>query len=166
MAVFDHLGVLSTAQDFSAEGKQTENILDLGLLGISGFGPGGLEAFMDVETETAAGGDSADTYVLDLIVALTENLNAGTQGTDYYKVLTVDILNVSDPRIATAGRKILTGPLPDQVWEMAKEGFRYCGFELTISAGSTLSINAGIVSSKPRTQDNVQVVRSNVSVPT
>lgn len=163
--VFDHFGELSTAQDYSAENKQTENIIDLAALGIQGYGPDA-DVYIDLECETVATGDSGDTFVFDFIVADSTNLNNGTQGTNYYKVITVDILHYADPRIAVAGAKILTCRLPDQVWQLAKEGFRYFGIETTISGGSTLSINATISTSKPRTPDNQQVSTSNIGVPT
>ena len=134
-------------------------------MGVAGFGPGGNKVFIDLECETVATGDANDTFVFDFIVADSTDLDNGTQGTNYYKVLTVDILNYADPRIATAGKKILTVEIPDQVWQMAKEGFRYFGLNSTISAGSTVSINCAISPSRPRTEDNVQVTSSPVDLP-
>jgi hypothetical protein len=113
-----------------------------------------------------ATGDASDTFVFDFIVADSTDLDNGTQGTNYYKVVTVDILNFADPRIATAGEKILAAKIPDEVWALSKEGFRYFGVQSTISAGSTVSINCAISTSRPRTPDNQQVTTSNVGVPT
>lgn len=167
MAVFDHLGELSTAQDITGGTPlQSENVIDLGLLGIHGFGPDS-DIYIDLECETVtASGDSSDTFVFDFNVALTTDLDTGTRGTDFYTVISVPILGIVDPRLTVAGAKILTCKLPDQVWQMAKEGFRYFGLQSTISATATLSVNCAISTSKPRTPDNQQVTTSNVSVPT
>jgi len=164
MAIFDHFGELSTAQDLTSGTAQTENIVDLAALGIQGYGPDA-DVYIDMECETAAAGDSADTFVYDWIVATTTNLNNGTQSVEYFKVLTVDILGVLDVRQSAAGNKILTCRIPDQVWQLAKEGFRYFGCEMAVSAGSTVSVNVTISTTKPRTPDNQQVSTSNVGVP-
>ena len=165
MAVFDHLGELAVAQDFTAGAGQTTNVVDLALLGIQGYGPDA-DVYIDMECETAAAGDSADTFAYEWNVALTTDLDTGTQSVDYWKIICVNILGVLDVRQTVAGNKILTCRLPDQVWQLAKEGFRYFGCNVTISAGSTVSLNVTLSSSKPRTPDNQQVTTSNVGVPT
>ncbi len=167
MAVFDHFGELSTAQDITGGTPlQSENVVDLALLGIQGYGPDA-DVYIDLECETVtASGDSSDTFVFDFNVALTTDLDTGTRGTDFYTVISVPILGVADPRVTVAGAKILSCRIPDQVWQMAKEGFRYFGLQSTISATATLSVNCTISTSRPRTPDNQQVTESDVGVPT
>ena len=164
MAIFDHFGELSTAQDLTAGTAQTENVVDLAALGIQGYGPDS-DVYIDMTCETAATGDSADTFVYDWIVADSTDLDNGTEVTNYFTVFTVGILGVLDVRQTVAGNKIFTCRMPDQVWQLAKEGFRYFGCNMTISAGSTVSVNVTINTSKPRTPDNQQVTTSNVGVP-
>lgn len=164
--VFDHLGELSTAQDFDSETKQTENLVDLGALGIQGYGPD-TDVYLVIECETVtAAGDTSDTFTFDLNVALTTDLDTGTRGTDFYTVLSIPILNNTDPRLTTAGVMIYSGRIPDQVWQMAKEGYRYCGVNIAIDSAATLSVNVTLSTSKPRTPDNQQVSTSNIGVPT
>jgi len=167
MAVFDHLGELSVAQDITGGTPlQSTNVIDLALLGIQGFGPDS-DVYIDLECETVtASGNSSDTFVFDFNVALTTDLDTGTRGTDFYTVISVPMLNVTDPRVTTAGAKILSCRLPDQVWQMAKEGFRYFGLQSTVSATATVSVNCTLSTTKPRTPDNQQVTTSNVGVPT
>ena len=167
MAVFDHFGELAVSQDITGGTPlQSTNVVDLAALGIQGYGPDA-DVYIDLECETAtASGDTSDTFVFDFNVALTTDLDTGTRGTDFYTVLSVPILNNTDPRVATAGVKIYTGRIPDQVWQMAKEGYRYFGLQSTVSATATVSVNCTISTSKPRTPDNQQVTTSNVGVPT
>lgn len=166
MAVFDHFGELSTAQDLTgAASVQTENVVDLAALGIQGYGPDA-DVYIDLECETVAAGDSADIFTYDFNVATTTDLDAGTQSVNYFKVITVQILGILDVRQAVAGAKILTCSIPDQVWQLAKEGFRYFGCNSTTTTGGSVSINCTISTSKPRTPDNQQVTTSNVGVPT
>ncbi len=166
MAVFDHFGELSTAQDLSSGTVQTENIVDLAALGIQGYGPDA-DVFIDMECETAAAGDSADTFKYEWLVATTTNLDNGTQSVEYFKLpMTTEILGILDARQLVAGAKIHSGRIPDQVWQMAKEGFRYFGCQMTVSAGATVSVNVTVSTSRPRTPDNQQVTESDVGVPT
>jgi hypothetical protein len=74
----------------------------------------------------------------------------------------------SDPRIATAGKKILSVQLPDQIRTMAREGYRYLGLQYVLADGNgtaALSVNAGISLGRPQTEHNVQVTTSNVGTP-
>ena len=104
MAVFDHFGELSTAQDITGGTPlQSENVVDLAALGIQGYGPDA-DVYIDLECETVtASGDVNDTFVFDFNVALTTDLDTGTRGTDFYTVISVPILNNTDPRLTTAG---------------------------------------------------------------
>ena len=164
--IFDHFGELAVAQDLTGgTPAQTTNVVDLALLGIQGYGPDA-EVYLVIECETVtASGDTSDTFVFNLNVALTTDLDTGTCGTDYYTVLSIPITNNTDPRLTTAGGMIYSGRVPDQLWQMAKEGYRYCGVDFDISATATLSVNVSLSTSKPRTPDNQQVSTSNVGVP-
>lgn len=163
--ILTEVGELSAAQDLTAGATQSENIIDMTALGIDGPQPAS-PLFLDIECETVATGDSSDTFVFDLIASDNTTINTGTQGTNYFKLITADILNYEDPRIATAGEKILSVKLPNQIRQLARNGFRYLGILSTVSSGATVSINAAIVLGEPETEHNVQVVRSNVGVPT
>jgi hypothetical protein len=157
-------GILSTAQDLTAGNAVSENVIDMAALGIQGFGPGNNNLWLDVECETAEGSSSgsSSTYVIKLALDDTEAATSPV-----YYVLEVHMAH-SDPRIAVAGRKIFTGMLPDQIWQLAKDGYRYLALYCVLADGNgtaAMSINAAISPSMPETQRNTQTTRSNVTVP-
>ena len=118
--------------------------------------------WLDIETVVADSGGAADTY--DISVTL-DDTEAGTS--PVYYVFTIPMVN-GDPRIDTAGKKIFSGMLPDQIWQLAKEGYRYLSlYSVLADVGGTagVTINAAISPSKPDTEKNTQVIRSNVGVP-
>ena len=162
MALLTKPGELSTAQALTAGNTVSENVIDLGALGVNGFGPGVNNIWLDIETVVADSGGAADTYNISVILDDTE---AGTS--PVYYVFTIPMVN-GDPRIDTAGKKIWAGMLPDQIWQLAKEGYRYMALYCVLAdVGGTagVTINAQVSPSKPDTQKNTQVIRSNVGVP-
>jgi hypothetical protein len=155
-------GILTTAQALTAGNTVSEWVIDLAALGIQGFGPGVNNLWLDIETVVADSGGTADTYVINLVVDDTEALTSPV-----YYIISIPMVH-GDPRMDAAGKKIYSGMLPDQIWQMAKEGYRYLGLYCVLAdVGGTagVTINAAISPSKPRTEDNTQVLRSNVTIP-
>lgn len=168
--ILEDLGVLSEAQALTANGTdQSTNIIDLTAAGANSFGPGS-QLYLDIEAVIKATGDSSDTLQIDLIMADSTDLDNGTEGTNFYTIRRIHITNIADPRIAAIGRKICSGAISDQIYQLSRSSIFasacYLGLQYTLSAGAALTVNAAISPSKPKTEDNVQVVRSNVSVPT
>jgi hypothetical protein len=160
--LLEDLGVLATAQDLTAGAADSENVIDLGAIANVGF----TDMFLSIITETAIGGSAgtSSTYSIALVVAAETTLDT------IRTVLTIDIANdVADPRIAEIERNIAACEIGTMVGEAADATYRYLGLICTLADGNgtaTLSINAAISPSKPRTKDDVQVTRSNVGVPT
>jgi hypothetical protein len=162
MAILTTPGELSTAQDLTNGNAVSENVIDLGALGIYGPGTNGL--WLDIECETAEGASSGSSSTYEVKLAL-DDTEAGTS--PVYYVLQVYMAH-GDPRIAVAGRKILTVQLPDQVWQLARLGYRYLCLYYVLANGNgtaAVSVNACISPSKPETQKNTQTTRSNVTIP-
>jgi len=160
--ILEDLGVLSTAQDLTDGATDSENVIDLGAIANVGF----TDMWLSIVTETAIG-DSAgttSTFRFDLVVASETTLD------NVRNIVTIDIANdVADPRIAAANRNIAACEVGQMVGEAADATYRYLGLISTLADGNgtaTVSINAAISPSKPRSRDNVQVTRSNVGVPT
>jgi len=166
--ILTKLGVLSTAQDLTADTVESEEILNITALGIDGPQPAS-NLYLDIETETIATGDSAVVFTFNLVLSDHETtLDNGTVGTDWFNIVGVVITDFEDPRIATAGNKILSCQIPDTLRMIARTDatLLYLGLLLTVSGGATLSVNAAIMMGRPDTAHNVQVTRSNVAVPT
>ena len=161
MALLEELGVLSTAHDLTNGSVDSENVIDLGAIAAVGF----TDMWLDIVCETKIGGSagSSSTYTFDLVVATEAALNTTRS------VARIAIVNTAaDPRIALADRSIAMIEVGNQIAETMDASYQFLGLILTLADGNgtaTVSINAAMSPSKPRTKDNVQVVRSNVGVP-
>lgn len=149
------LGILSTAQDLTAGTTDSENVIDLSAVDYAGLS----DVWLHVETETVATGDGSDTYEFKLVLATEATLDT------IKEVCKVVITGVTDSRIATAGKRILSVNLGKMLAQLASSTYRYLGLMSVISDGATVSINAAISNSEPRSDDHRQVVDSNVGLP-
>ena len=160
--LLEELGVLSTAQDLTAGSADSENVIDLGAFDYLGF----TDLWLSIITETAKGAAAGTTSTFDfkLVVASEATLD------NIREVCSIAIANdVADPRIAAEERSIAMVEVGMQIAETADSTYRYLGLISTLADGNgtaTVSINAAMSPSKPRTKDNTQVVRSNIGVPT
>jgi len=160
--LLEHLGELSTAQDLVAgAGIDSENVIDLGVIPDVGFGQMWLSIICETIKDAAAG--TSSTYTFDLVVASEETLDTTRS------VMRIHIKNdVADPRIAVVERSIACAEIGQQIGEVADATYRYLGLISTLVDGNgtaAVSINAAMSPSRPRTKDNVQVTRSNVTIP-
>ncbi len=155
--ILEEFGSLSTAQDLtSGTTTDSENVIDLGAIDNIGI----TDVWLALETETLATGDGSDTYDFSLVVSDEATLDTNLE------VLGVLITGVTDVRLATAGQPILVINLSKQLIGLASATKRFLGLISTISSGATVSINCAISPSAPETPKNIQVLRSNVGVPT
>ena len=164
--ILEELGELSTAQDLTAGTTDSENVIDLGAIANVGFG----EMWLSIVTETLKGAaaGTTSTYAFSLVVASETTLD------NYRTVMEVSMGNaatvkVPDPRIAVADRNICVAEVGQMIGDVADATYRYLGLRSVLADGNgtaTVSINAALSPSKPRSKDNVQVVRSNIGVPT
>ncbi len=162
MALLEDLGVLSTAQDLTSGDTDSENIIDLGAIADVGYE----DMYLDIVCETAKGSaaGSTSTYMFDLVVATAANL---TTNKSVVRIVIQDV--VADPRIAAVNRQIAAIDVGAQIASVMDATYRFLGLISSLGDGNStasVSINAAMSSSKPRTRDDVQVTRSNVSLPT
>jgi len=159
----EEFGVLSTAQDLTDGAVISENVINLGAVANIGFG----DLWLSIICETAQGASAgtSSTFDFDLVVstsaALTTNKSVCKVYIDYTG-------SVADPRIAAAGRNIAYMEIGQQIAEVVDSTYYFLGLVSTLADGNgtaAVSINAAISPSKPRTRDNVQVTRSNVTIP-
>ncbi len=156
--ILEELGVLDTAHDLTAGAVDSENVINLGAIANVGFG----EMWLAIETETKESGADTDTYVFDLVVATEAALNTTRS------VCQISILG-SDPRIAAVNRNIAVMEIGQMIADVMDASYYFLGLISTLAdVGGTagVSINAAMSPSRPRTKDNVQVTKSNVTVPT
>ncbi len=151
-------GELCTAQDLLAGATDSENVILLTALANVGFG----KVWWSVICETANTGGTTDTYVFALVVATEEALNT------YRTIMTVPIVGSADPRIAAVRRNIANFEVGHQIAEVADASYKYLGMISTladVNGTAAVGINADMLVSKPRTRDGIQVVESNVQLP-
>ena len=157
--ILEDLGILSTAQDLTVGSADSENVILMPALDYTALA----DAWWVVDCETVATGDGSDTFGFVLYLSQESTLDTNIE------VLSVNFTGYADTRIATAGRHIAAFNIGKQLVQMlgtSGSDYPYLGMISTISAGSTVSINAAISPSEPRTEDNMQVTRSNIGVPT
>ena len=155
--LLEELGVLSTAQDLTVGATDSENVIDLGAIADVGYG----EMWLTIETETIATGDSADTFKFQLVISEETTLDTNIE------VVSRTVTGFASEELANVDRQILMVEVGQLIGELKiATTDRYLGLISTISAGATISINAAMSPSKPRTRDNTQVTRSNIGVPT
>jgi len=162
--ILDTWGKLSEAQTLAAATPEAStNQINIGALGIDGPGPA-VDVWLDIETAVVVSGNGALT--IDLRLATSEAL------TTYVNILSVVIVTGSpqaDKRLTPVGAKILRCTLPYEAITLARlmgATYKYLGIMYTPTSTLAMSINASISPTKPRTDDNVQVITSNVGVPT
>lgn len=159
--ILEHFGELSTNQALTDGAADSENVIDLGAVANVGFGP----LWLSIMTTVARGAShgTSSTYHFDLVVAAETTLDT------IRSVIKIEIANdVADPRITALDRFIADCEIGRHVANVADATYRYLGLINTLANGNgtaTLSIDAAIAPSPARTKDNVQVIRSNVTIP-
>lgn len=154
--LLEELGILSEGQDLTVGAADSTNVIDLSAIDYVGM----TDVWLAIETEIIATGDGSDTYEFSLVVSQETTLDTNLE------VLGLKITDFADVRISEAGRPIMAVNISKQLIGLADEDYRYLGLIMTISSGATLSVNAAMSPSAPSTPFNIQVVRSNVGVPT
>jgi len=164
--IMDKLGVLSTAQDLTSNSTTaSENQIKMTARDWAQI----TDAWLAIDCETIATGDSSDTFKFELRVAISTAL------TTYKQVCSIDITDFEDTRLATANNPIAGINIAKALKSackalieknsLADTDFIYAGLYSTISLGATVSINAALTPHEPPTEDHRQVVDSNVGIP-
>ena len=156
--ILTKLGKLSKAQDLSSETAISTNVilvtaLDWGQL---------TDLWWVVDTETIATGDTSDVYSFQLV------LSAAAALTNAIQILSRSVTSYLAWSLAVAGRRIVcanVGKMLNDILGTGLSDYPYLGMSSTITATSTLSINAALSPYEPRTIPHGQAVVSNVGVP-
>jgi hypothetical protein len=156
MAILETLGVLAAAKSYTTGQDQASlaDVIDLGAVANTGLP---LEAWVDIDCYAAAVGAGAIT--IDIVIA-----DAATLDSNVLSIMRVYIAAITDARVATAGAKICACTLPYFQMDAHTATKKYLGALVTV-AGTSVGLNIALSPSKPRTKDNVQVIRSNVDLP-
>ena len=162
--ILETLGRLADGEGLGANVDEvSDNVIDIGASGLSDPNNMG-NVWLVITCDVAAGG-SDGTITFDLLVSANADMASSTP----VSVMQIVIPDILDHRVATAGAYIYRGTLPFEVWSIANaEGstYTYLGLFVTQSAASTITYSAAISNSKPPTDFNTQVIRSNVGTPT
>ena len=161
--ILEELGVLDTAHALTeGEDAVSENVIDIGAAGISGPCENG-QIWLEIETVVKAGG-STGSITFDLRIATAIDMTTGA-----ISIMSVVVPAITDERVDAVGKKIVRCTVPMEAVSVARQlgsTYTYLGLYVTQSAASMITYNATLSTSKPETDKNVQVTRSNVSVPT
>ena len=158
--ILEQLGALSTAQALTNGAANSENVIDLGAVANVMLEKAHLVITCAV-AEGATG--SSSTFTFDLVVATETNLATNRS------VMKVVITGVNDPRLDVAERVIADFDVGHQIGRVADATYRYLGIINTLADGNgtaSCTVNEDLSPGPARSPDNVQVLRSNVGVPT
>jgi len=156
----EQLGELSTAQALTNGATDSENVIDL-----EAVANVMLESAHLVITAAVAEGatGTSSTFTFDLVVSSTATLDTLVRS-----ILKVVITGADDPRLDAIERVIADFDVGHQIGRVADATYRYLGLISTLSDGNgtaSCTINADLMPSPARTPDDVQVIRSNVTIP-
>ena len=154
--ILEEFGILCDGQDLTAETADSDNVILLSAIADVGFG----DLWLSIETETIATGDGSDTFQFQLVLSEESTLDTNIE------VISRTVTGYASEELANIGRAIVSVNVGQMIGEL-KEAVTdlYLSLQLILSAGATLSVNAALSPSKPRTKDNTQVIRSNVGLP-
>lgn len=153
--ILPKVGKLAAPQDLVPTTQDSTNVMLLSSIDYAA--PSGV--WLVIDTETIATGDSADVFDFSLVVSQESTLDTNLE------VVALRITGIADRRLATAGARILAINLGEMLTQMADSDYDYLGLILGVTAGATLSVNAAISTTHPRTIPHSQTVVSNVGVP-
>jgi len=154
--ILEEFGVLMDSQDLTDADDISDNVILMAAIDYTAL----TDLWWVVDTEVAAA--TAGTIKLELVIATAADLSTAIQ------ICCVEIAAITDVRVATAGRHIAAFNIGNQIVNMLTttgSSYPYVGMKTDLSTSVTISVNASLSPSKPRTEDNQQVVRSNVGVP-
>jgi len=161
--ILETLGRLADGKALTAgTDAVSTHVIDIGASGLSDPNNMG-DIWLVITCDVAAGG-STGTITFDLRVGPNADMV-----TDDVSVMSIVVPSITDHRVATAGQYIFRGTLPYEVWSVANAGgatFTYLGLYVTQAAASTITYSAAVSPSRPPTDFNTQVTRSNVGTPT
>jgi hypothetical protein len=154
--IHDRLGVLSKAQAITDADEISENVVK----GTAADFAAMTDVWWVVDTAVAAA--TAGTLKFALVLATAAGLGTSIE------ICSVLVAAITEARVATAGKRIIAinvGKTIKDIIGSSGDTYYFLGMKNTLSASTTISINAALSNSEPRSGDATQVVDSNVGIP-
>jgi len=155
-----YLSTMSQAQAITAADEDSEDVMQLEAADYNSI----TDAWWVVDTNVKAAGDDSDTFKFELVLSQDAALTPETNK----QVCCVEITDIADKRLATAGNHIISINVGKHLKDMLEDDlsdYPYIGQLNTLSAGATISIDAVLSNSEPPTIDHRMVTVSPVSTP-
>ncbi len=152
------LGKLSVAQAITAADEDSTNVIQIPAADYVAFS----DLWWVVDTAVIAAGDGSDTFDFSLVMSQEAALTTNKV------VCSVSITGIADLRLATIGRHIIAINVGKQMVNMLDtdaSDYPFIGQINVLSAGATVSINAALSPTEPRTEPHRMVVTSDVGTP-
>lgn len=147
------LGKLSVAQAITDADPISSNVIQHAAIDFVGM----TDVWFSVQTNVAAA--TAGTIKIELLLATSAALTSNVQ------VMCVDIAAITDKRVATAGRMIAAMNVGKQLMQMLEDAGSdnpFIGIKYTLSAAVTITVDAWMSFTEPRTLDHAMQVESNI----
>ena len=154
--ILDRLGILCKAQALTDADAVSENVIK----GTAADFAAMTDVWWVVDTAVAAA--TAGTIMLSLVAATAANLTTAIE------ICAIHIAAITEARVATAGKRIIAvnvGKTIKDILGALGDTYYYLGMKTDLSTSTTISINAALSNSEPRSGDARQVVDSNVTIP-
>jgi hypothetical protein len=153
--IIPKLGNLSKAQDLTPTTEDSTDVIQMAAIDFAGY----TDVWLVIDTETIATGDGSDVFDFSLVVSQESTLDTNLE------VVALRITGYADARLATANNRILEVNIGTMLARLQDEDYDFLGLIYGVTTGGTLSVNASIMTGKPRTISHAQVVVSNVGIP-
>lgn len=150
------LGKLSVAQALTDADPVSDNIIQIPASDYIAFA----DAWLVVTTIVVAA--TAGTIKIELRMATSTAL------TSYVQVVALDIAAITDKRVATVNRHIMAlnlGKVLTQMLDDDGSTYPFVGIKYTLSAATTITVDAAISPTEPWTEYHRMVTESPVGVP-
>ncbi len=136
------LGKLSVAQDLTSADEISENVISLAQSDWAHW----TDVWWVVQVSTVMA--TAGTWKLALVLATAAGLGTNIE------VCSVLVAAITESRVATVGRNVVAlnvGKMLKDIMEESGDTYYFLGMENTISASTTVSVNASISFTEPPT---------------
>lgn len=150
------LGKLCVAQALTDADEISENVIQIPATDYAAL----TDAWWVVDTNVVAA--TAGTLKFELVMATAAGLATAVQ------VYCVDIAAITDKRVATVGRHIAAvnvGKTLKEMLETDGSTYPFIGMKNTLSAGTTITVNAALSPTEPHTIHTKMLTVSNVTTP-
>jgi hypothetical protein len=154
--ILDKKGRLCVAQALTDADAISDNVIKMTAADFAAL----TDLWWVVDTVVAAA--TTGTIKLSLVAATAAALTTSLE------ICCVNIAAITEARVATAGKRIIAvnvGKSIKDILDTSGDTYIYLGMKTDLSAGTTITIDAALTPTEPRTPDHAEVVDSAVGVP-